>query len=157
MYITSSTAEIMNGPFPSNGFEGLRVRPDGDSSSWNAFSTERRKKKVVIMLKGVISRPDIFLDKADLTSNSGITSGSSGLAAGSWEILEMACSKTACCGLTRHFPPRNREYSDHRPNMTAISLSSPSTSLMSTPSSSLSLPLVPPPTAGELVFDIPKD
>lgn len=77
MYITSSTAEMIYGGVPSNGFEGFSESPLGDSSSWKAFSTERRKKKVDMMLKGVIRRADIFRLSADLVKNSGIARGAS--------------------------------------------------------------------------------
>jgi hypothetical protein len=39
------------------------VRSDGDSSNSKAFSTERRKKKVLMRLNGSIIRFEIFLCK----------------------------------------------------------------------------------------------
>jgi len=57
MYITSSTAEVIYGGLEEDAGEvSDKERSDGDSSSWKAFSTERRQKKVVMVLKGTISR-----------------------------------------------------------------------------------------------------
>ena len=57
MYITSSTAEVMYGGLEEDAWEvSNNERSEGDSSSWKAFSTERRQKKVVMVLKGTISR-----------------------------------------------------------------------------------------------------
>ena len=65
MYIMSSMAEVMCGGSAFSGRWGFSVRPDGDSSSWKAFSTERRKKKVVIALKGDTRRSLIFWARGD--------------------------------------------------------------------------------------------
>lgn len=53
IYMTSSTAEVMNGGLErvDTGERSERVRSEGGSSSWKAFSTERRMKKVVIAEK----------------------------------------------------------------------------------------------------------
>src|SRR5690349_7052732 len=58
IYITSSTAEVIYG-----GFEGgfwCIPKPGGASSSWNAFSTDRRKKNVVMLSKDEVSRLSTF-------------------------------------------------------------------------------------------------
>lgn len=71
MYITSSTAEVMCGGLEVSGLCRLRFRSGGCSSSWKAFSTDRRKKKVVIELKGEINRSATFLLKLEFTSRDG--------------------------------------------------------------------------------------
>lgn len=50
IYITSSTADVMNGGLPSMALLKLNDSPDGDSSSWKAFSTDRLKKNVDMTL-----------------------------------------------------------------------------------------------------------
>src|ERR1700760_150268 len=72
IYITSSTAEVMNGAFADSGFLLFSVRSEGDSSSWKAFSTERRKKNVVMMLKGSMRNIEIFLWRLLLVRYDGI-------------------------------------------------------------------------------------
>jgi hypothetical protein len=47
------------------GREGVRERSVGASSSWKAFSTLRRQKKVVIVLKGVTRRAWTFCNSAE--------------------------------------------------------------------------------------------
>lgn len=71
MYMTSSTAEVMCGGLEVSGLCRLRVRSDGCSSSWKAFSTDRRKKKVVIELKGEINRSATFVLRLEFTSSAG--------------------------------------------------------------------------------------
>lgn len=71
MYITSSTAEVMCGGFEVSDLCRLRVRSGGCSSNWKAFSTERRKKKVVIVLKGEINRSATFLLRLEFSSRDG--------------------------------------------------------------------------------------
>src|SRR3954453_17965949 len=99
MYMMSSTAEVMCGGLELSGLCGLRERSGGCSSSWKAFSTERRKKKVVMVLKGVIIRSVIFLMRVELSRNFGIGEVSLKLSAPS-------------CGLA-HLLTRKRVYSDH--------------------------------------------
>lgn len=77
MYMISSTAEVMCGGSACSGLCGLSVSPDGCSSSWKAFSTERREKNVVMALKGVMTRSEIFLARVDSATNSGSVKASS--------------------------------------------------------------------------------
>ncbi len=71
IYMTSSTAEVMCGGLEVSRLCRLRVRSGGCSSSWKAFSTDRRKKKVVIALKGEINRSATFLLRLEFTSRAG--------------------------------------------------------------------------------------
>ena len=71
IYMTSSTAEVMCVGLEVSGLCRLRVRSGGCSSSWKAFSTDRRKKKVVIALKGEINRSATFLLRLEFTSRAG--------------------------------------------------------------------------------------
>lgn len=63
----------MYGGFEGSGLWRLRERSDGCSSSWNAFSTDRRKKNVVIALKGEINRSETFLLRLELIRTEGNT------------------------------------------------------------------------------------
>jgi hypothetical protein len=79
MYITSSTADVMYGGLEDDGGEvSDRERSDGDSSSWKAFSTERRQKKVVMVLKGLTSRSWTFWNNAELVMTGGSVRGGGG-------------------------------------------------------------------------------
>lgn len=74
MYITSSTAEVMNGLFEAveTGEVRDKVRSEGASSSWKAFSTERRQKKVVIAAKDRRRRSWTFWERVEERRTEGI-------------------------------------------------------------------------------------
>lgn len=77
MYMTSSTAEVMNGGLESvdTGERSERVMSEGGSSSWKAFSTERRMKNVVIAEKGARRRVSTLVRSAELRRTGGIVCG----------------------------------------------------------------------------------
>lgn len=77
MYMTSSTAEVMNGGLASvdTGERSERVMSEGGSSSWKAFSTERRMKNVVIAEKGARRRVSTLARSAELRRTGGIACG----------------------------------------------------------------------------------
>ena len=90
MYMTTSTAEMMNGGLLSIGLLMFKDNPVGNSSSWNAFSTDRRKKNVAKVLYGSMSFPETFRLRLDLTRTSGRVSGASSDELGSCDrILEL--------------------------------------------------------------------
>jgi hypothetical protein len=62
----------MKGGLEPRGLLGLRVRSNGDSSIWKAFSTERRKKKVDMVLKGSTNASVMFLCNLLLARRSGM-------------------------------------------------------------------------------------
>lgn len=90
MYMTSSTAEMINGGLLSMGLLILKDSPVGHSSSWNAFSTDRRKKKVVRTLYGKTSLPETFRLRFDLVSTSGMVNGTSSGTPGSCDNPKLA-------------------------------------------------------------------
>lgn len=59
---TSSTAEVVKGALEvvETGRRRDSERSVGVSSIWKAFSTDRRMKKVVMIVKGVINRAEIL-------------------------------------------------------------------------------------------------
>lgn len=67
IYMTSSTAETMKGGLrpAGRGLDGERWRLGGNSSSWKAFSTERRRKKVESVVKGRIRRSWILVERRE--------------------------------------------------------------------------------------------
>lgn len=77
MYMTSSTAEVMNGGLASveTGERSESVRSEGGSSSWKAFSTERRMKNVVIAEKGARRRVSTLARSAEWRRTGGIVCG----------------------------------------------------------------------------------
>lgn len=77
MYITSSTAEVMKGALEVVETGELResVRSEGASSSWKAFSTERRQKNVVIAEKGSSRRDSTFWARREFWRRGGSVNG----------------------------------------------------------------------------------
>lgn len=71
----SSTADVMNGGLAVIVVLGWRESPIGDSSSWKARSTERRRKNVENVLKGSIRVLVTFFDRADVVRKVGALSG----------------------------------------------------------------------------------
>lgn len=86
MYITSSTAEVMKGGFErvETGRVRDRVKSEGASSSWKAFSTERRMKKVVIAEKGRKSRSWTLVDREEARRTGGMVRGVVSSAGSGW-------------------------------------------------------------------------
>ena len=80
MYMTSSTEEVMYGGWWVGGV--WREREVGGSSSWKAFSRERRRKKVVKVVKGVMSWVWIFGRRVLPVMIAGRVSGEVGVADG---------------------------------------------------------------------------
>src|SRR5690242_5171192 len=122
MYMTSSTADVTNGGLEPRGLLGLSVKSGGDSSSWKAFSTERRKKKVVMALNGSMRWLPTLRCRLLLARNCGMTRP--------WSMRSSGCEEA-------HLSEMKREYRAYRPSISALSPSSTSTSFISTPSSSL--------------------
>ncbi|KAJ6262553.1 hypothetical protein Dda_3364 [Drechslerella dactyloides] len=116
-----------------SGLDGCRCRSGGSSSSWKAFSTLRRKKKVVMTSNGVASLPSTRVARMDLAITGGMRR------AGGGEVEEPLAWRGdfGGGGGGMHLRAMKREYSDQRESMTPSSERWPSTSFTSTLSSSL--------------------
>jgi len=98
--MTSSTAEVMKGGWmlAEMATEGRREREGtGDSSSWKARSTERRRKKVAKVLKGSRRVLETFLGRALVVRKGGGFRGvlegeeSSGVVLGCVRVSDESC------------------------------------------------------------------
>lgn len=119
MYMMSSMAEVMCGGLELRGLCGLRDRSGGCSSSWKAFSTDLRKKKVVMRLNGEMILSWILRERFEEMRKDGVGVSSEELSGG------------------RHLSETKRVYRAHLLSMEVISFKRASTCFMSTPSSSL--------------------
>ena len=69
----SSMAVVICGGLDEMGLCGFRVRLKGCSSSWKAFSTVRRKKKVERVAKGFMRRDWTFRERFEVVRKDGVS------------------------------------------------------------------------------------